>query len=316
MQLSPEQLDKLHRKELTEAALMDGMDIDPHASEEARKYIQAFAGEGGHDSGFEKAQADSSEGAMDDEHELLNMEELEGKKEKGGKTRKSKRKSKRKSVKRRKTMRRRKSKRRKTRRQYGGIKSPGLSAKLSALTIAVRAGGSAVHTELLRQLTLKDIDAEVAKTLRESIVNPELVQSPPGPVERYKLSFRAIEKHLFEDRAIEFSPVLGRYILSGVFVAPDDLDVSYFCPIGLEIMTDPVTNVLGFTYERANIDAWYLGNNTNPSTNEELPLIPAGQPNAGQPNKRLMPNIALRNAINYTTDRDLYGLAPPLPPPP
>lgn len=325
MQLPPEKLDELHSEELAEADLLDRMDIDPHASDEAKGYIKAFAGEGGHDSGFEEREMikrASSTSAMDvshdDKYALFDMKELDDKK--GGKTRKSKpkskRRTKRKSVKKSKRMRRRKSKRtsRRTRRQYGGMKSPGLSAKLSALRTAVIAGGSAVHTELLRQLILKETDEEVANTLRESIDNPELVESPHGSVERYRLSFRAIEKHLFQDRAIEFSPALGRYILSGVFVVPDDLPESYLCPIGLEIMTDPVINVLGFTYERANIEEWNLGHNTNPSTGEVLPPIAVGQLNAGQPNKRLMPNIAVLSAINYKTGRDLYG--PPPPPPP
>jgi len=204
----------------------------------------------------------------------------------------------------------RKSKRR--RGQYGGLKSDGLSAKLSALRTAVTAGGSAVHTELLRQLILKETDEEVANTLRESISNPVLVHSPPAPgsLDRYRLSFRAIEKHLFEDRAIEFSPALGRYILSGEFVVPDGLPGAYFCPISLEMMTDPVITESGNTYERAYIANWYLGHSTNPLTGEPLPLTPDGQPK-----KQLIPNIALMNAINYETGRDLYAPPPPPPPP-
>lgn len=120
MKMTPEQLAELHHEELAEADLLDRMDIDPDASEQAKEYIKAFAGEGGHDAGFEEALADSSEGAMDEDELLFDNKELEGKK-KGGKTRKSKpkskRRTKRKSVKRSKRMRRRKSKR--TRRQHG-----------------------------------------------------------------------------------------------------------------------------------------------------------------------------------------------------
>jgi hypothetical protein len=261
-----------------------------------------------------------SETAMDEEDVELLFDEEESQGKKGGKKskrmrkRRSKRKSKRKSKKiTKKSMKKKRNPVRKTKRihrQYGGVKSPGLSAKLSALTLAVRANGSVVHNNLLFQLTVQESDGEARSILRQYINNPVLAESSPESVPRYKLSFRAIDKHLFEDREIEFSPALGRYILSGEFIMPVNLSETrpeLYCPIGFDIMRDPVINILGFTYERANIEEWYREHSTNPATNEPLPLTPEGQPN-----KRLIPNIGLKQTIDQIIgDRDLYAPPPP-----
>ena len=60
---------------------------------------------------------------------------------------------------------------------------------------------------------------------------------------------------------------------------------SFLCPIGCEIMRDPVTCADGHSYERANIERWLATNNTSPRTGAQLP------------NKALTPNHALRNAV-------------------
>ena len=60
---------------------------------------------------------------------------------------------------------------------------------------------------------------------------------------------------------------------------------SFLCPIGCEIMRDPVTCADGHSYERANIERWLATNNTSPRTGAQLP------------NNALTPNHALRNAV-------------------
>jgi hypothetical protein len=63
--------------------------------------------------------------------------------------------------------------------------------------------------------------------------------------------------------------------------APD-----YFvCPIGSELMTDPVMTSNGFTYEKSAIERWFEENNTDPKTNLVLE------------DKTLTPNVQLRQAI-------------------
>ncbi len=49
---------------------------------------------------------------------------------------------------------------------------------------------------------------------------------------------------------------------------------SFICPIGEEIMTDPVFDALGHTYERKNIEAWFaLGRKTCPLSGETVPFL-------------------------------------------
>ena len=59
----------------------------------------------------------------------------------------------------------------------------------------------------------------------------------------------------------------------------------FICPITAEIMTDPVTTVDGFTYERAAITEWLSTKDTSPFTGATLK------------SKALIPNLALRSMI-------------------
>ena len=68
---------------------------------------------------------------------------------------------------------------------------------------------------------------------------------------------------------------------------------SFLCPIGREVMADPVTCADGHSYDRCHIAMWLVEHNTSPVTGAHLPsriLIP------------LIPNIALRNAIEEWED--------------
>jgi hypothetical protein len=60
---------------------------------------------------------------------------------------------------------------------------------------------------------------------------------------------------------------------------------SFLCPIGREIMRDPVNCADGHSYERASIERWLATKSTSPRTGAQLP------------NKVLIPNHALRNSI-------------------
>ena len=61
---------------------------------------------------------------------------------------------------------------------------------------------------------------------------------------------------------------------------------SFFCPISLDIMRDPVSTEDGHCYERADIEEWFAGGNTtSPKTGAALAST------------TLTPNHALRNAI-------------------
>lgn len=58
----------------------------------------------------------------------------------------------------------------------------------------------------------------------------------------------------------------------------------YLCPISLEIMRDPVVTSTGNTYERKNIEKWFLSNNTDPLTNIVI-------------HKNIYPNILIKKII-------------------
>ena len=59
----------------------------------------------------------------------------------------------------------------------------------------------------------------------------------------------------------------------------------FLCPITCEVMDHPAITADGHTYERAAIQEWLLSNNKSPLTNAPLS------------DTRLVPNIALRHAI-------------------
>ena len=71
-----------------------------------------------------------------------------------------------------------------------------------------------------------------------------------------------------------------------------NFDVDYKCPIGYEIMIDPVIAADGHNYERENITKWFeeSGSRRSPLTNEEMPTL------------TVFPNLALRTQIRNWID--------------
>ena len=65
----------------------------------------------------------------------------------------------------------------------------------------------------------------------------------------------------------------------------EDVPRDYVCPITQEIMETPVSDSLGYSYEKAAMECWLIDHNTSPVTGERLP------------NKRLTLNHSLRSLI-------------------
>lgn len=66
----------------------------------------------------------------------------------------------------------------------------------------------------------------------------------------------------------------------------DDAPPSFFCPISMELMRDPVLTTDGLCYDRVGIEQWFAaGNRTSPLSGASLDAT------------TLLPNIALRQAI-------------------
>jgi Mg-chelatase subunit ChlD len=65
----------------------------------------------------------------------------------------------------------------------------------------------------------------------------------------------------------------------------DTIPDEYKCPIGMDLMTDPVIGSDGHTYERSNIEHWLRANSDSPMTRRPMTMAD------------LNPNFALRSAI-------------------
>ena len=78
---------------------------------------------------------------------------------------------------------------------------------------------------------------------------------------------------------------------------PDD----YVCPITSEIMTDPVSTLDGFTYEREAITEWLRTKDTSPNTGAKLE------------SKTLIPNLMARSMIRSFVEA--RAAQPPTPTP-
>ena len=68
-----------------------------------------------------------------------------------------------------------------------------------------------------------------------------------------------------------------------VTTVPDYL----MCPISQEMFIDPVTTILGYTYERAFIEEWFEKHDTDPLTNEKLS------------SKTLVPNRLIKSEVEH-----------------
>ena len=64
----------------------------------------------------------------------------------------------------------------------------------------------------------------------------------------------------------------------------------FICPISLDPMVDPVVTIDGQTYERSAITKWFATSTKSPLTAQPLA------------SKLLVPNVALRNAIQRAVD--------------
>ena len=73
---------------------------------------------------------------------------------------------------------------------------------------------------------------------------------------------------------------------AGASVATKVLN-EYTCPITAEIMTDPVSTLDGFTYERTAITEWLRTNDISPSTGAKLE------------SKRLVPNVTVHCLLQH-----------------
>jgi len=78
---------------------------------------------------------------------------------------------------------------------------------------------------------------------------------------------------------------------------PDD----YVCPITAEIMTDPVSTLDGFTYERKAITEWLRTKDTSPLTTREARW-------RARPSSRTSTSAAASSAASSRRNRGVIGM--------
>ena len=95
-----------------------------------------------------------------------------------------------------------------------------------------------------------------------------------------EVSGRPSFNELYDILSLLLSSEIGKKSCHGV-----PLSDAFLCPIGYEIMEDPVICSDGHTYERGNIEKWLLSSTRSPKTNLMLA------------NRILIPNIVLKGLI-------------------
>ena len=83
---------------------------------------------------------------------------------------------------------------------------------------------------------------------------------------------------------------------------------AFIDPITQDIFTDPVVTSDGHTYSRSAIERWLASHNTSPASGAVLPNLPGTR----NPDKRLVPNIAVRKAIEEWRARRPMAIDPSL----
>ncbi len=74
------------------------------------------------------------------------------------------------------------------------------------------------------------------------------------------------------------------------------IEETFLCPLGLEIMNDPVMTREGITYDRKNIENWLKDNDDCPLTKNKLNV------------NDLIKNIALKQAIDIYKRKNGYNI--------
>ena len=109
-----------------------------------------------------------------------------------------------------------------------------------------------------------------------------------GTIDIHRLERLGWGNHCAEDSGVHAGGKLpGSVGAAGPSAASETADVpdEYICPITAEIMTDPVSTLDGFTYERAAITEWLRTKDTSPKTGATLE------------SKALIPNHSHRSMI-------------------
>ena len=103
-------------------------------------------------------------------------------------------------------------------------------------------------------------------------------------VRRLILRLIVFNKYFWYTLGVSGLAYMGLTYFNKVPVKEEEPPDEFMCPISREIMTDPVITAAGQTYERAAIEQWLAGHDTDPMAHIRI-------------NKTLTPNFALKQSI-------------------
>ena len=130
------------------------------------------------------------------------------------------------------------------------------------------------YDERWRKRSIRAIIETARKTTKKIKKKRDFKQPKPPSKARTSSSQPAVD----EDEIDEYARTLGA-------------SSTFFCPVSLELLKDPVVVRTGQTYERASVEDWIQrGGRTCPATGQPLA-------EANESIVRMAPNFALRSAI-------------------
>ena len=158
------------------------------------------------------------------------------------------------------------------------------------------------HRERLGEMVLKDLEgATDAAALQAAI---DIAAGATG--KELEAALSKARSRLAELRNSE--KWKAERVAAGVdHLMPKERPSEHLCPIGFDVMADPVTAGDRMTYERAAIETWLQENDRSPSTGAELP------------HTILNPNQALKSIIRGWEEEEhkkCMAMAKAEPPPP
>lgn len=159
------------------------------------------------------------------------------------------------------------------------VHSP-LAVSPSQLTASSHA---ACDPELMKTLQELDLAQHAETFAREQIRASEFCQLNDDDLEKLHIPL-GHRKRLLSASA----KMAGQ---GDVLTAKDEVPNEFYCPITMELMTDPVIASDGFSYEREAIESWLRQKQLSPMTNEPLK------------NKDLLPNRQLKKLIDDYQDK-------------
>lgn len=159
-----------------------------------------------------------------------------------------------------------------------------ITVPLSPLLLQADSDNSGCDPDVLKTLGELDLSQHAAVFAKEQLRATEFSQLTDDDLEKLGIPLGHRKRLL---------SAAGRMATPGSAVMAaepmDEVPNEFFCPITMELMSDPVIAVDGFSYERKAIESWMTKKQVSPMTNQPLK------------NKDVLPNRQLKKLIDDYT---------------